>query len=107
MLKEIRKREVCKSCGNATQATIYEVYCDKCGVLIEKGTTYGSRLSYTVWNNGIIEDFDSNHFERHFCSHECMLAKMKVERLGKKKYISITMHLDKKERDKLAKVIAV
>lgn len=105
MLKEIRKQEVCKSCGNATQATIYEVYCDKCGALIEKGTTYGSALSYTVWDNDI-EDFDSRHFERHFCSHECMLAKMKMERLGKKKYISITMHLDKKERDKLVAAIA-
>jgi hypothetical protein len=99
MIKEIRKQEVCKSCLETKTRAIYEVFCDNCGTLIETGPTYGSKLSYTVWNNSI-EDFDASHKEKNFCSYECLFNKMRNEQL-KNKRISLSLHIDKDERKKL------
>lgn len=104
MKKEIRHEEVCETCGSVKCGTLYEVYCDECGVLVEKGETYGRGLEYTVWDDSI-EDFDDKHFRRDFCSYKCLLAHMKIEPLGKGKRISLQLSLEGEDRDKLIAAI--
>ena len=101
MKKVIQEAETCKSCGRTEHSEIYEVYCDECEQLFEKGHEYGAKgVRYVVWDDSI-EEFDDSHFERDFCSYQCMIKKLRTEDLSDGKRVTLEFYINESIIDQI------